>query len=114
MKGNQLRIGAYMHTATTGEDGKTTYTDYFAIIEKGTDEVTTVYHQVPTTDYQDYSITFNLGRVSTIHNATAAKVTDDSKSVPTKEMLQKVVLYITSNANKVDFYIDDLSWQPAE
>lgn len=119
MKANQLRIGAYMQTATTDEaTGKTTYTDYFAIINNGTtdgqpNEVTTVYKQILTYDeYADYSIVFNLNKVSTVHNATAANVTEASKSVPTDEMLKKVVLYISSNAAGKDFWIDDISWMP--
>lgn len=113
MKANQLRIGAYMQTTTTGDDGKTTYTDYFAIIEKGDTEVTTVYSQALTFDrYDEYTLTFNLGKVSTVHNGTAANVTEESKSVPTAEMLKKVVLYISANAINTDFYVDDISWKP--
>ena len=113
MKANQLRFGAYMQTATTGDDGKTTYQDYFAIIEKGDTEVTTVYSQVLTSDrYDEYSIVFNLGKVSTVHNGTATNVTEESKSAPTKEMLKKVVLYISANTVGIDFYVDDISWKP--
>ena len=121
MKANQLRIGAYMQTATTDETtGKTTYTDYFAIIHNGTtdgqpNEVTTVYKQIITSEeYADYSVTFNLNKVSTVHNATVANVTEASKSVPTDEMLKKVVFYISSNAATVDFWIDDMRWIPSQ
>lgn len=112
MKANQLRIGAYMQESILA-DGQQRYTDYYAIIEKGEDEVTTVYHQVLTFDrYDEYTITFNLGKVSTIHNGTAANVTEESKSVPTAELLKKVVLYISVNTTNVDFYVDDISWKP--
>lgn len=114
MKKNQLRIGAYMQESVL-VDGKPKYTDYYAIIEKGKDEVTTVYHQVLTYDrYDEYTITFDLGKVSTIHNGTAATVTEESKSVPTAELLKKVVLYIAVNAANVDFYVDDISWKPVK
>lgn len=115
MRKNQMRIGAYMQQSTTGEDGKAKMTDYFAIIEKGNTEVTTVYQQILTfDDYADYAITFDLSKVSTVHNGTAANVTEESKSVPTDDMLKKVVLYLTVNTQNIDFYVDDISWEPAE
>lgn len=114
MKANQLRIGAYIQQTTTDGEGKSKVTDYFAIIEKGDTEVTTVYNQVLTYDsYAEYTVTFNLGRVSTIHNGTASNVTEASKSVPTDEMLKLVKLYLSVNTASIDFYIDDVSWIPA-
>lgn len=115
MKANQLRIGAFTQTATVDEEtGKTTYTDYFPVIinSKG-EEVSTVFTQVLTSDsYQEYSVSFNLSKVSTINSGTASKLTDDTKTGITDEMLQKVVLYISCNAKQVDFWIDDISWMP--
>lgn len=117
MSGHQLRIGAYMQTSTIDEEtGKVTYKDYFPIIinSKG-EEVTTVFTQILSSDtYDEYSVSFNLGKVSTINTGTASKVTEDSKSEATDEMLQKVVLYISSNAAKIEFWIDDISWMPAQ
>ena len=115
MKANQLRIGAFTQTTTVDEEtGKTTYTDYFPIIINSTgEEVSTVFTQVLTSDsYQEYSVSFNLSKVSTINSGTASKLTDDTKTGITDEMLQKVVLYISSNAAQVDFWIDDISWMP--
>ncbi len=109
MAAHQLRIGAYMQTFD--EEGKNT--DYFAVIERNeTEEVTCIYPQIITTNYAEYEIVFNLAKVSTIHNATAANVKEDSKSIPTGEMLKRVVLYISSNKPGCDFYIDDISWTP--
>lgn len=113
MKANQLRIGAYMQEFVTDDAGKTKNKDYYAIIENGETEVTTVYRQILTYDeYAEYTVIFNLGRVSTIHNGTAANVTDESKSVPTADLLKKVVLYLTPNKAGVDFHVDDISWKP--
>lgn len=115
MKANQLRIGAYMQESYLDETGKEKYRDYFAIIERNNTEVTTVYSQVLTYDsYQEYSIDFNLGKVSTEHTGTASKVTEESKSVPTDDLLQKVVLYISCNKIDIDFWIDDMRWEPIE
>lgn len=115
MKANQLRIGAFMQTATVDEEtGKTTYKDYFPIIlnAKG-EEVTTVFTQVLTADnYQTYTVNFNVDKVSTINSGTASKVTEESKSATNDEMLTKLVLYISSNVTGVDFWIDDISWKP--
>lgn len=113
MKANQLRIGAYMQEFITDEEGKTKNKDYYAIIENGDTEVTTVYKQILSYDeYAEYTVIFNLGRVSTIHNGTAANVTNESKSVPTANLLKKVVLYLTPNKAGVDFRLDDISWKP--
>ena len=113
MKANQLRIGAYMQEFYTGEDGKLKNKDYFAIIENNKTEVTTVYKQILTSDaYDEYTIVFDLGRVSTIHNANAANVTEESKQVASEELLKKVVLYLSPNKAGTDFWIDDISWEP--
>lgn len=113
MKANQLRIGAYMQEFYTGEDGKLKNKDYFAIIENNKTEVTTVYKQILTSDaYDEYTIVFDLGRVSTIHNATAANVTEESKQVASEKLLKKVVLYLSPNKAGTDFWIDDISWEP--
>lgn len=113
MKANQLRIGAYMQEMVVGADGKLTNKDYFAIIENNKTEVTTVYKQILTADkYDEYTVVFNLGRVSTVHNATAANVKDDTKSEPTEALLKKVVLYLSPNKASTDFWIDDISWEP--
>ena len=115
MKGNQLRIGAYMQEPVYNEEtGKTTYKDYFPMIinYKG-EEVTTVFTQVLTSDsYQTYTVNFNVSKVSTVNNGTADKVTEESKSDATDQMLTKLVLYISCNAKRVDFWIDDISWKP--
>ena len=113
MKANQLRIGAYMQEFYTGEDGKLKNKDYFAIIENNKTEVTTVYKQILTSDaYDEYTIVFDLGRVSTIHNANAANVTEESKQVASEELLKKVVLYLSPNKAGTDFWIDNISWEP--
>lgn len=113
MKANQLRIGAYMQEMIPTEDGKLTNKDYFAIIENNKTEVTTVYKQILTSDgYDEYTVVFNLGRVSTVHNATAANVKEDTKLVPSEALLKKVVLYISPNKTGTDFWIDDISWEP--
>ena len=113
MKANQLRIGAYMQEMVAGADGKLINKDYFAIIENNKTEVTTVYKQILTADkYDEYTVVFNLGRVSTVHNATAANVKDDTKSEPTEALLKKVVLYLSPNKADTDFWIDDISWEP--
>lgn len=113
MKANQLRIGAYMQEMVVGADGKLTNKDYFAIIENNKTEITTVYKQILTADkYDEYTVVFNLGRVSTVHNATAANVKDDTKSEPTEALLKKVVLYLSPNKAGTDFWIDDISWEP--
>ena len=115
-KKNQLRLGAYMKgepyvtNATTGA----TNNDYFAIIQNGENRVTTVYTQILTYDTMgDYTVTFDLGQVSTIHNGTAANVTEESKSVPTADMLKTVIFYISANVAAIDFWIDDVSITPA-
>ena len=96
-----------------GADGKLTNKDYFAIIENNKTEITTVYKQILTADkYDEYTVVFNLGRVSTVHNATAANVKDDTKSEPTEALLKKVVLYLSPNKAGTDFWIDDISWEP--
>ena len=113
MKANQLRIGAYMQEFYTDEDGKLKNKDYFAIIENNKTEVTTVYKQILTSDaYDEYTIVFDLGRVSTIHNATAANVTEESKQVASEKLLKKVVLYLSPNKAGTDFWIDNISWEP--
>lgn len=114
MRKNQLRIGAYMQEQSVDADGKTVTTDYFAIIDNNGNEATTVYKQITTEEYAEYEVKFDLSRVSTIHNATAANVTEASKIPATNKLLQKVVLYITSNVTGIDMYVDDISWVPAE
>ena len=115
-KKNQLRLGAYMKgepyvtNATTGA----TNNDYFAIIQNGENRVTTIYTQILAYDAMDtYTVTFDLGEVSTVHNGTAANVTEASKSVPTADMLKTVIFYISANVAAIDFWIDDVSITPA-
>lgn len=99
MKGNQLRIGAYLKDA----EGK----DHFVAMRKGEDLVTTVYHQVPSEEYATYTLEFDMSKVSTVHNGNA----QTAWSEPDADMLKLVNLYITSNAAGIDFWIDDMSWK---
>lgn len=99
MKGNQLRIGAYMKDAT----GK----DHFAAMRKGDDLVTTIYYQVPSEEYATYTLEFDLSKVSAVHNGNA----QTEWLTPDADMLGLVTLYISSNAKDIDFWLDDISWK---
>ncbi len=99
MKGNQLRIGAYMKDAT----GK----DHFAAMRKGDDLVTTIYYQVPSEEYATYTLEFDLSKVSAVHNGNA----QTEWLTPDADMLGLVTLYISSNAKDIDFWLDDISWE---
>lgn len=99
MKGNQLRIGAYMKDAS----GK----DHFVALRKGDDLVATVYYQVPSEEYATYTLEFDMSKVTTIHNGNPQQ----NWLTPDADMLKLVTLYISSNAGGVDFWIDDISWK---
>ena len=99
MKGNQLRIGAYMKDAEAK--------DNFVAMRKGDDLVTTVYYQVPSEEYATYTLEFDMSKVSTVHNGNA----QTSWNEPDADMLKLVTLYISSNAKDIDFWIDDITWK---
>lgn len=99
MKGNQLRIGAYMKDA----EGK----DNFVALRKGDDLVTTIYYQVPSEEYAQYTLEFDMSKVSTTHNGNP----QTAWAEPDADMLKLVTLYISSNAAGIDFWIDDISWK---
>ncbi|MDE5661649.1 MAG: hypothetical protein K2I04_03365, partial [Muribaculaceae bacterium] len=99
MKGNQLRIGAYMKDAS----GK----DHFVALRKGDDLVTTVYYQVPSEEYSTYTLEFDMSKVTPVHNGNP----QTEWLAPDADMLKLVTLYISSNAAGVDFWIDDITWK---
>lgn len=97
MKGNQLRIGAYMKDAAG--------VDHFVALSKGDDLVTTVYYQVPSEEYATYTLELDMSKVSKVHNGNA----QTEWLEPDADMLKLVTLYISSNAKDVDFWLDDIS-----
>lgn len=99
MKGNQLRIGAYMKDAS----GK----DHFVALRKGDDLVATVYYQVPSEEYSTYTLEFDMSKVTPVHNGNP----QTEWLAPDADMLKLVTLYISSNAAGVDFWIDDITWK---
>lgn len=99
MKGNQLRIGAYMKNAAG--------TDHFVAMRKGDDLVSTIYYQVPSEEYATYTLEFDMSKVSTVHNGNPQTTWME----PDADMLGLVTLYISSNAKDIDFWIDDISWK---
>lgn len=105
MKANQLRIGAFMK----GEG-----IDYFGVIEGSSDgSRTTLYEQITKYDqYDEHTIIFDLRKVSSTH--AASKLTDEQLITPSYKMMKNVVLYLSPNAQRTHFYIDDISWRPLD
>ena len=99
MKGNQLRIGAYMKDAAG--------VDHFVALRKVDDLVTTVYYQVPSEEYATYTLEFDMSKVSKVHNGNP----QTEWLEPDADMLKLVTLYISSNAKDIDFWIDDITWK---